>query len=151
QFGGRDAQHGTLDLVDLLDAAVEERLQRGVELAPVLLDPAHQVLEVLEVGDFLRLLVRELRYRILRVGAGNLHGVHRLQRATPRARTRGVVDAVPAAVGALAVHGSLPSRLAISSTTSAHSSPLLPWLPPARRSASSCSSTASTPLATGRR
>src|SRR5690606_20044488 len=137
------------DLVDFLDAAVEERLQRGIKVAPVLLDPAHQVLEVLEVGHFLRLLVRELRDRVLRVGTGDLHGVHRLQRASARARTRGVVDSVLAAV--VTAHGSLPSRLVISSATSAHSSPLLPWLPPARRSASSCSSTASTPLATGTR
>src|SRR3546814_10014825 len=39
QFISRDAQHGTLDLVDFLDAAIEERLQRGVEFAPVLFDP----------------------------------------------------------------------------------------------------------------
>src|SRR3546814_7362401 len=115
QFIGRDPQHGTLDLLDFLDAAIEERLQRGVAFAPVLFDPAHQVLEVIEVGHFVRLLVRELRDRVLRVGAGDLHGVHRLQRAAARARTRCVVDSVPAAV--VTAHGSLPSRLAISSAT----------------------------------
>src|SRR3546814_3512260 len=98
-----------------------ERLRGGGVFAPVLFDPPHQVLEVIEVGHFVRLLVRELRDRVLRVGAGDLHGVHRLQRAAARARTRCVVDSVPAAV--VTAHGSLPSRLAISSATSAHSSP----------------------------
>src|SRR3546814_16016860 len=122
-----------------------ERLRGGGVFAPVLFDPPHQVLEVIEVGHFVRLLVRELRDRVLRVGAGDLHGVHRLQRAAARARTRCVVDSVPAAV--VTAHGSLPSRLAISSANSAHPSPLLPLLPPAPRSAPSCSATASKPLA----
>src|SRR5690606_13376036 len=119
-----------------------------IEVAAVGLDAAHQVLEVLEVGDFMRLLVRELRDGVACVHARQLHGVHRLQRAPARARARHRVDAAGAAP-ALRPHGSTSSRRAISTATSAHSSPLLPWLPPARFSASTRSSTASTPLATG--
>src|SRR5690606_20147727 len=99
------------------------------------------------VGHFARLLVRKLGDGILCVHARQLHGIHRLQRAAARARTCDRVDAVAAL--AWLVHGRRSSRLAISIATSAHSSPLLPWLPPARRSASSWRSTASTPLATG--
>src|SRR5690606_3797480 len=72
---------------------------------------------------------------------------HRLQRAPARTRARDRVDAIAALRSA--AHDSFSCRFAISIATSAHSSPLLPWLPPARRSASSWVSTASTPLATG--
>src|SRR5690606_11663472 len=116
------------------------------ERAHVGADATHQVLEILQVGHFVRLLVGELLDRVLRVHARELHGVHRLQRAPARARARHRVDAVAARTAA---HGRVSSRCAISIATSAHSSPLLPWLPPARRTASSCASTASTPLATG--
>src|SRR5690606_35763157 len=149
QLVGGDAQHGALDRIDFGDPAVEEGLQRGVQVATVGFHAAHQVLEVLEVGDFLRLLVRELGDGVARVHARQLHRVHRLQRAPARARAPHGVDAAAAAAATLRPHGSVPSRLAISIATRAHSSPLLPWLPPARFSASTTSSTASTPLATG--
>src|SRR5690606_40729988 len=138
------------DRVDLGHRAVEEGLQRRVQVAAVGLDAAHQVLEVLEVGDCVRLLVRELGNRVAGIDARELHRIHRLQRTPARARTPDGVDAA-IAVGStpLRLHGSFPSRLAISTATRAHSSPLLPWLPPARFSASTMSSTASTPLVTG--
>src|SRR5690606_8877439 len=126
----------------------------------VLEHAAHEVLEILEVGDFVRLLVRELRDHLLGVAARHLPGVDRLERAAARARTRDRVDPVLAARPGVAGvparlpaggHGSCSSRWAISMATWAASSPLLPWLPPARFSASAWSSTASTPLQTGRR
>ena len=55
------------------------------------------------------------------------------------------------AVLAMLLHGSFSNRFAISIAASAASSPLLPWLPPARASASSKRSAASTPLSTGTR
>src|SRR5690606_5826734 len=146
QLVGGDAQHGTLYLVDLLDAAVQERGQRGVERIAVGKHAAHQVLEVFQVGDLVRLLMGELGDHFLRLAAGHLPGVDGLQRAPPRA---GAVDRVHAVVAPEPAHGSLPISSAISMATSAASSPLLPWLPPARRSASSASSTASTPSSTG--
>ncbi|KAG0740617.1 hypothetical protein G6F24_016959 [Rhizopus arrhizus] len=79
----------------------------------------------------------------------------RVDGTTARARTQHRVDAITAdgftgglALGVL-VHGSCSSRLTISNAASATSSPLLPWLPPARASASSARSTASTPFSTG--
>src|SRR5690606_23394778 len=106
-----------------------------------------------QVRDLARLFVRELRDHVAHVAAGKLPGVHRLQRAPARARTRDRVDAVAtvpvhrtASAGAA---GSVRSRCAISIATNAASSPLLPWLPPARATACAWSSTASTPLHTG--
>src|SRR5690625_4000023 len=146
QFVGSDAQHRALDLVDLLDAAVQERLQRGIEGGAMGQHPAHQVLEIFQVRDFVRLLVRELGDHFLRLAAGDLPGVDGLQRAPART---GAVDGIDAVGAPGPAHGSRPISSAISMATSAASSPLLPWLPPARRSASSASSTASTPLSTG--
>src|SRR5690606_38938209 len=152
QLVGGNPQHRALDRIDFADGTVEEGFQGRVKVAAMGLHPAHQVFEILEVGDFVRLLVRELGDRVARVHARQLHRVHRLQGAPARARTPDRVDAGVAATrtsATLRPHGSTSSRLAISSATRAHSSPLLPWLPPARFSASTMSSTASTPLATG--
>ena len=90
--------------------------------------------------------VRELRDDLFRAAARHLPGVERLQRAASRARTVDRVDAVAASV-----QGNFSSRLCISMAASAASSPLLPWLPPARAWASSKRSAASTPLSTGTR
>src|SRR5690606_9901702 len=149
QLVGGDAQRGALDLVHLRDAAVDEFVQRGVQFGVVAEHAAHQVLEVLQVGDFARLLVRELRDHLLRAAAGHLPGVHRLQRAPAGARARDLVDAVAGLPPHAGAPGSRESNCAISIATCAASSPLLPWLPPARFSASAWSSTASTPLQTG--
>jgi len=46
---------------------------------------AHQILEIFEVGDLVRLFVRELGDHTARVTAGHLPRVHRLQRASTRA------------------------------------------------------------------
>src|SRR5690606_32686615 len=121
-------------------------LQRRVELGAPGQHPAHQVLEILQVGNFVRLLMGELGDDLLRPAAGDLPGVDRLQRAPPGAGALHRVDAVGAPRPA---HGSLPIRAAISIATSAAPSPSLPGLPPARRAASSASSAASAPLATG--
>src|SRR5207342_365459 len=98
----------------------------------MLVDAEDQVLEVFEVGDFMRLLVGELSDHLARAGTRHLPGVHGLQRAAARARARNGIDAI----GTATVHASCSSSCAISRTTSAASSPLLPWLPPARASAS---------------
>ena len=68
---------------------------------------AHQVLEILEVGDLVRLFVRELRDHLLGGAAGHLPGIHRLQRAATRTRAGHGVDAVLA----MLLHGSFSSRL----------------------------------------
>src|SRR5690606_1391358 len=156
QFVRGDAQGRPLDMVDLPDLAIDESREFRVQLGDMPEDAAHQVLEVLEVGDFMRLLVRELRDHLLGVAARYLPGVDRLQRAATRTRPCDRVDAILAARPGLASglaggHGSCSSSWTISMATCAASSPLLPWLPPARFSASACSSTASTPLQTGRR
>src|SRR5690606_9144285 len=142
---GGDAQGRQFDRVDLLDLAVEERLERAVEFFAVLVDAVHEVLEIRQVGDFLGLLVGELGDHLARIGARHLPGVDGLQCTTTRTRTRDRVDAI----GTTTVHCSFSSRSTISIATSAASSPLLPWLPPARAWASSNFSTASTPLQTG--
>src|SRR5690606_29891066 len=110
--------------------------QLRVQLGDMLEHAAHQVLEILEVGDFVRLLVGELRDHLLGVAARHLPGVDRLQRAAACARTRDRVDSVLAARPVVSGHGSCSSSWAISMATCAASSPLLPWLPPARSSAS---------------
>ena len=46
---------------------------------------ADQIVEIFQVGDLVRLLVRELRDHLLHQTARHLPGVHRLQRATARA------------------------------------------------------------------
>ena len=135
QFVGGDAQRGALDGVNLFHRAVEIRRQRGVEFGAVRVDAVDEFLEVHEVGDFARLLVCELGDDVAGVGAGHLPRVQRLQRAAAGAGAQHGVYAIGAAVKF--AHGSFSSRLAISMATSAASSPLLPWLPPARASACS--------------
>src|SRR5690606_18937221 len=100
-----------------------------------------------QVGHFACLLVGELGDHLAHLDARQLPGVDGLQRAATRARAGDGVDAI----GATSVHASCSRRWAISITACAASSPLLPWLPPARASASSNRSTASTPLLTGTR
>src|SRR5690606_1677790 len=133
----------------LRDAPVDEFVQRGVELRVVAEHAAHQVLEILEVGDLARLLVRELGDHLLRAAAGHLPGVHRLQRAPAGARARDLVDAVAGLPPHAGAPGSRDSSCAISIATCAASSPWLPWLPPARFSAAAWSSPARTRLQTG--
>ena len=87
-------------------------------------DAVDEFLEVHEVGDFARLLVRELGHDVAGVGAGHLPGVHGLQRAAAGAGAQHGVDAIGATMKF--GHGSFSSRLAISMATSAASSPLLP-------------------------
>ena len=70
------------------------------------IDAAHQVLEVFEVGDFMRLLVRELRDHVARAGARHLPRIDSLQRATARTRTGNGIDSILTT----AVHGNCPSR-----------------------------------------
>ena len=115
----------------------------------------HIAFVVNEFGDFTGLLVGELGDQRLGVAARDLPGVDGLHGATACARAQHRVDAIAAdgftgglALGVL-VHGSCSRRLTISNAASATSSPLLPWLPPARASASSTRSTASTPFSTG--
>ena len=138
------------DPPDLLDAAVQVAGQRRIQFGSMPQHAAHQVLEVFEVGDLVGLLVGELGDQRALVGMVDLPGVDRLQRAPARARTSHGIDAVGTTM--MLVHAcscSLRRRSAISIATSAASSPLLPWLPPARASASSNFSTASTPFMTG--
>src|SRR5690606_30275394 len=124
-------------------ATVQVRGQGLVEAGAMRQHAGDKVLEVGQVRDFVRLLVGELGDHLLRVAAGNLPGVDRLQGATARA---GAQDRIDAGAGTeRTVHGRRSSRLTISSAAIAASSPLLPWLPPARASASSKRSTASTP------
>ena len=134
EFVGGDAQRGALDRIDVLDGAVEEGRERGVERIAVRIDTVDEILEVGQVGDLARLLVGELGDDVARAGAGQLPGIDGLQRATARAGAQDRIDAIRTAVLA---HASFSIRFAISITTSAVSSPLLPWLPPARASASS--------------
>src|SRR5690606_6793711 len=140
-----------LDLVHLCHVAVDEARQRFVQRRRQPQHAADQVVEVLQVGDLVGLLVGELGNHLLRGTAGHLPGVDRLQRAPAGARTLHRIDAarVAAPVHATSPAPSRACRLAISIATIAASSPLLPWLPPARASASACASTASTPLHTG--
>src|SRR5690606_25888568 len=79
QFVGGDAQRGALDLVHLLDAAVQVRGQRLVDAGALPKHALHEVLEVRQVGNLVRLLVRELGDHLLRRAAGHLPLVHGLQ------------------------------------------------------------------------
>src|SRR5690606_26146319 len=138
--------------VDMADVADQERHQAAAELTAVLDDAVHQVLEVGQVGELPGLFVRELGDHLAGAAARHPPRVHGLQRALARPGAGHRIDAVAALA---VVHASPPrkascdSRCAISIAASAASSPLLPWLPPARASASSWRSTASTPFITG--
>ena len=93
QLVGADAQHRALDRIDAVDLAIEVRRERRIELGAMLLDAAHEILEVVEVGDFHVLLVAELVDHARDRVAADLPGVHGLQRAAARARSRGGIDA----------------------------------------------------------
>jgi hypothetical protein len=136
QFVGGDAQPGALDRIHFVDAAVQMRAEQSVQGPDVGADAVNQIFEVRQIGDLAGLFVRELGDDVAGAGAGHLPSVNRLQGAAPGAGAQYRVYAVRAVVMRLA-HGNLSSRFAISMATSAASSPLLPWLPPARASASS--------------
>src|SRR6185437_6975428 len=149
QFIRAQAQRGALDRIDLLDAAIEERCEPRVQFRATRIHAAHQILEVFEVGDLHVLFVPELLDDRAYIAPAHLPCIQRLQRAPPRARTRGRIDAFGTCVRAHAEHSLIIA--AISTAARATSSPLLPCVPPARERASASRSTASTPFNTGTR
>ena len=88
-----DAQRRALDRIDAIDLAVEMRRQRGIQLGAMRLDAAHEILEIVEVGDLHVLLVAELVDHARDRVAAELPCIERLQRAAPRARARSRIDA----------------------------------------------------------
>ena len=96
QFVGGDAQRGALDRIDFFHRAVEIGRERGIEFGAVRVDAVDQFLEIRQIGDLARLLMRELDDDVAGAAAGDLPCVDGLQRAPASAGAQYGIDAIGA-------------------------------------------------------